>query len=75
MNPRSGTARVPALYVWSDGDPSICRDTAESNGQYVEGDYKFEVIEGVNRWLRELGAARVNELLLEQLRAHPAGSS
>lgn len=69
--PVLGPVQVPVLYVWSDRDSSMCRDTAESTSDFVEGPYQFEVVAGVNHWLPELGAERVNELLLEQLRAHP----
>jgi len=69
--PMLGPVNVPTLYVWSDGDISLCRETAELTAQYVTGPYRFEVIEGVNHWLPELGGARVDDLLLTHLRSYP----
>ena len=33
--------------------------------KYVEGPYRFEVIEGVSHWIPEEAADRLNELLRE----------
>ena len=64
---------VPTLYVWSDGDTALCRDGAVLTKDYVSGPYRFEVLEGVNHWVPELAAERLNALLLEHLSAHPSG--
>jgi pimeloyl-ACP methyl ester carboxylesterase len=67
-----GPVRVPTLYVWSDGDVAICRDTAELSRDHVDAPYRFEVIEGVSHWVPDLAGERLTELLLEHLRMHPA---
>ncbi len=43
--------QVPALYVWSTGDPMIGRAAAESTGNWVDGRYRFEVLDGVSHWI------------------------
>jgi pimeloyl-ACP methyl ester carboxylesterase len=70
-----GPVHVPTLYVWSDGDISLCRETAETTGEYVKGPYRFEVLAGVNHWLPELGGQRLNDLLLAHLRAYPGADA
>jgi pimeloyl-ACP methyl ester carboxylesterase len=64
---------VPTLLVWSTEDPALGRAQAENSAKYVSGPYRFEVIEGVDHWLPEHAAERVNVLLLEQLQAYPIG--
>ena len=72
--PAPRTVRVPTMYVWSDGDPALCRDGAVLTGSYVSAPYRFEVLQGVNHWVPELAADRLNALLLEHLAAHPSGA-
>lgn len=49
----------------------VCRETAEAVAPFVNGPYRFEVIEGVDHWVPELATEAVNQLLLEQLAAAP----
>ena len=58
---------VPTLFVWSTADPAISREAADGCAQYVTGPFRYEVLEGVDHWVPELEADRLNELLL----AHP----
>jgi pimeloyl-ACP methyl ester carboxylesterase len=67
VGPALGAARVPTMFSWSDGDAFLCRDGAELTAQFVESSYRFEVIEGVNHWVPELGADQLNPLLREHL--------
>ncbi len=69
--PTLGPTNVPTLYVWSDGEAAVCRETAELSAEFVTGPYRFEVLTGLNHWLPELGGARLDALILEQLRAYP----
>jgi pimeloyl-ACP methyl ester carboxylesterase len=62
---------VPVLFVWGDEDFSICRESAETNRDYVTGPYRFEIFAGHGHWLPEFGGARLNELLLQHFRAYP----
>lgn len=61
---------VPTLFVWSTADPAISREAADGCAQYVTGPFRYEVFEGVDHWVPELEADRLNGLLLAHLRAH-----
>lgn len=70
--PVRGPVEVPTLFIWSDGDTSLCRDGADLTEQYVNADYRFEVLEGVDHWIADHAPDELNVLLLEQLAAHGA---
>lgn len=61
---------VPTLLVWSTEDPALGLAQAAGSEQYVKAPYRFEVIEGVDHWVPEHAADRLNALLLEQFGAH-----
>jgi pimeloyl-ACP methyl ester carboxylesterase len=62
-----GPIVTPTLYVWSTNDIALGREAAEATARFVEGPYRFEVLEGVDHWVAEHGADEVNRLLLEHL--------
>ena len=62
-----GPATVPTMFVWSDGDRALCVDGAELTGEYVEGPYRFEVLEGVSHWVPDLAAEQLSSLLLDHI--------
>lgn len=64
---------MPTLLIWSTEDPALGRAQAVDTQKYVSGPYRFEVIEGVDHWIPEHAADRVNALLLEQLGECPVG--
>jgi pimeloyl-ACP methyl ester carboxylesterase len=57
--------RMPTMYIWSTGDTALGSEGAELTAGFVEGPYRFEVLEGVSHWVPEEAAERVNELLRE----------
>jgi pimeloyl-ACP methyl ester carboxylesterase len=63
---------VPTLFVWSSADPAISREAADGCAQYVTGPFRYEVLEGVDHWVPELEADRLNELLLAHLGSYGA---
>ncbi|HEX6244116.1 MAG TPA: alpha/beta hydrolase, partial [Polyangiales bacterium] len=67
-----GPVRVPTLYIWSDADEAVCRESAELARNYVDAPYQFEILEGVAHWVPELASERLNRLLLEHLQTHGA---
>lgn len=72
--PPLGPTRVPALFVWSDGDTALCREGAELTESFVEAPYRFEIIAGVNHWVPDLAPDQLNALLLAHLaRVKPGG--
>ena len=62
---------VPTLYVWSDGDGFLTRKAADLTARFVDGPYRFEVLEGRSHWLPTEAAAEVSKLLMDHLAAHP----
>jgi pimeloyl-ACP methyl ester carboxylesterase len=66
-----GPVTVPTLHVWSTGDPALSRSGAESTGNYVDGPYRFEVLEGISHWIPEHAPEVTDRLLLEHFAAHP----
>jgi pimeloyl-ACP methyl ester carboxylesterase len=62
--------RMPTMYIWSTGDVALGREGAELTAKYVEGPYRFEILEGISHWVPEQAAEELGRLLLE----HFAGS-
>lgn len=58
-----GIVTVPTTFVWSDGEPAISRKSAEMTEQFIDADYTFEVMEGVNHWIPELRPAELAEII------------
>ena len=67
-DPQALPVRVPTLYVWSTGDPALGRDAAEWTRDYVLGDYRFAILDGVDHWIPEHAPQRFASLLLGHLR-------
>ena len=68
--PAVGTVQVPTMFVWSDGDAALCIDGAVLTEQYVEGPYRFEIIEGVSHWIPDLAPDALTSLLLDHITAY-----
>jgi pimeloyl-ACP methyl ester carboxylesterase len=66
-DPTAAPVRTPTLYVWSTGDPALGREAAEWTRDQVLGDYRFEVLEGIDHWIPEHATQRFAALLLEHL--------
>jgi pimeloyl-ACP methyl ester carboxylesterase len=62
---------VPTLFVWGTLDPAISREAANGCASYVTGPFHYEVLDGIDHWVPELDADRLNRLLLGHLAAHP----
>ncbi len=66
--PRVG---VRALYVWSTDDMALGETGARGTAAYVDGPYRFEVLDGVSHWIPEQAAPALLALLLEHLGQTP----
>ena len=49
---RIGPIKMPTALLWGDQDPALGRSAAEATARYVEGEYRFEVLEGAGHWLQ-----------------------
>ncbi|MFI6493446.1 alpha/beta fold hydrolase [Streptomyces sp. NPDC050564] len=65
-----GVIDVPTLYVWSTEDIAFGPAAARETGQWVNGPYRFETLQGVSHWVPEEAPEALSRLLLEHLRAH-----
>jgi pimeloyl-ACP methyl ester carboxylesterase len=59
---------VPTTFVWSDGDVAIDRRSAEHSADWVDGDYRFEVLEGVSHWIPTHAPEALAGLVLDRVR-------
>ena len=62
-----GPVTVPTMFTWSDGDTALCVDGARLTAEYVEGPYRFEVLEGVSHWVPDLAAEQMSSLLVDHI--------
>jgi pimeloyl-ACP methyl ester carboxylesterase len=56
---------VPTMYIWSTDDIALSREAAELTAQFVDGPYRFEILEEINHWVPEHGAQQLNQLFRE----------
>ncbi|QEE60302.1 alpha/beta hydrolase [Salinibacterium sp. dk2585] len=50
---------VPTTYLWSTSDPALGEAAARRCEQFVSGDYRLIVLEGVSHWVPEEAPAEV----------------
>jgi pimeloyl-ACP methyl ester carboxylesterase len=67
---RAGRITVPTLYVWSTDDVALGSSAALGTAGWVEGPYRFEMIEDVSHWVPEEAPELLTGLLLEHLNAY-----
>ena len=65
---------VPTMFVWSDGDIALREKGARATGDYVVGEYRFELLEGVSHWILDEQPDRMTDLLVDWFATHPATS-
>lgn len=66
-----GPIRVPTLYIWGDADDTVGRPAAEGTVDFVAAPYRFEVLPGGGHFVADQMPARVSELMIEHIAAHP----
>jgi pimeloyl-ACP methyl ester carboxylesterase len=67
-----GAIKVPTLYLWGDADASVGRMAAEGTAAQVRAAFRFVELPGIGHFITDQVPARVNELLLTHVEAHPA---
>jgi pimeloyl-ACP methyl ester carboxylesterase len=55
------------MYIWSTQDTALGEQAAELTENFVSGEYKYEVFEGVNHWVSEVAPEQLNTLILDFL--------
>lgn len=56
---------VPTMYIWSTDDIALSREGAELTTKFVDGPYRFEILEGISHWVPEQASRQLNQLLRE----------
>lgn len=67
----AGRIGVPTLYIWGTEDRALGRDAALLTEDYVDGHYRFEILEGASHWLPEEAPERVIPMLIDHLATLP----
>ena len=61
---------MPTLYVWSTRDSAFGPAAAQATGQWANGPYRFESLQGLSHWVPEEAPETLSRPLLEHLRTH-----
>lgn len=64
----AGMIRVPTTFVWSDRDAYLGRQGAETCGQWVTAEYRFEIIHGASHWLPDQRPDELAALIIARAR-------
>jgi pimeloyl-ACP methyl ester carboxylesterase len=57
---------IPTTMVWSDGDTALGREQAEGSGAYVDADYRFVELTGVDHWVPEKAPRELADAIIER---------
>lgn len=63
--------RVPALFVWSDGDTALTRQSTELVHRYVAGPFRYAELCGVSHWIPDEAPGQLVDLVIEHIAEHP----
>ena len=64
--------RVPTLFVWSDRDTTLTRQSTELVHRHVAAPFRYAELRGVSHWIPDEAPDQLAELLLEHFAEHPA---
>jgi pimeloyl-ACP methyl ester carboxylesterase len=69
-NAPPGLVSVPTIYLWGTEDLALGAKAADGTAAYVQGPYRFDVLEGASHWILEDRPREVAASVLAHLRAH-----
>jgi pimeloyl-ACP methyl ester carboxylesterase len=61
---------MPTLYIWPRNGGNVSKEAAKANAHYVEGPYRFEILEVALNWALQTEPELTTRLLLEHLAEH-----
>jgi pimeloyl-ACP methyl ester carboxylesterase len=61
---------MPTLYIWPPKAGNVSREAAEANAEFVEGPYRFEILEVARNFALQQEPETITHLLLEHLAEH-----
>jgi pimeloyl-ACP methyl ester carboxylesterase len=65
-----GKVKVPTLYVWSTNDVALGKGAAFDTYNYVDGPYRFEILESISHWVPEEAPEKLSELIGQHVKAN-----
>ncbi len=65
LKPERSKVRVPVLGIYSDGDRYLAKAQMTGSAAYVDGPFRFELVEGAGHWLQIDAPEQVNALLID----------
>lgn len=65
--PRVGRVRVPTLFVWSDSDVALTRESTQTVHRHVTGPFRYVELRGVSHWIPDEAPDELAEVVLEHL--------
>ena len=68
----AGKVTVPTMHVWGEAESYFLEKGAQLCGDYVVGEYRFEVLKSVSHWIVDEVPDTVAEILLDWFGPHPA---
>jgi pimeloyl-ACP methyl ester carboxylesterase len=63
---------VPTLFVWSDGDAALTRQSTELVHEHVDGPFRYVELRGVSHWIPDEAPDQLADLVLEHMAGYPA---
>ena len=73
--PQMGKTRVPTLYIWGDADGTIGPKAAYGTREFVDAEFRMEVLPGVGHFVMDQAPNRASELILQQVAGHRASQA
>jgi pimeloyl-ACP methyl ester carboxylesterase len=61
---------VPTLFVWSDGDTALTRQSTELTHEQVAGPFRYAELRGVSHWIPDEAPDQLAELVLDHIVEH-----
>ena len=61
---------VPTLFIWPPKAENVSQKAAEANAHYVEGPYRFEILNDARNFALQMEPEKITSLLLEHLAEH-----
>lgn len=55
-----GPVEVATTFLWSTGDPALCRAQARDTARCVRADYRYVELEGISHWIPEQAVAALS---------------
>lgn len=65
--PEMPRVKAPTLGIWSTGDHYLDGARMQASGEFVAGQWRYEILQGASHWIPLDAPDRLNELLLEWL--------